>query len=208
MKIDYEFRSLDRWPGDRTTSRKVSPFRASYNDTLKLLQLELNHLRAANVVIQADCDSSQIRNDGMLRSGAKLRGPGVILSFDSKHGPLSYPCDKFANWDCNLRAIALSLEALRKVDRYGVTKRAEQYKGWGRLPPNPSSDSVSVITATFTLLGAAKLTSNKIEKSEYDAVYRAAVLNTHPDHGGDAEAFKQVQEAKEVLDRHFVGGNK
>lgn len=47
---------------------------------------------------------------------------------------LSYPCDSCDNWQHNVRSIALALQALRAVDRYGVTRRAEQYRGWGKLP--------------------------------------------------------------------------
>lgn len=38
-----------------------------------------------------------------------------------------------------------------------------------------------------------------------EGAYKAAVLATHPDHGGDPEKFKQVQDAKETLDRYFEG---
>lgn len=110
--IEYRFRPIDQWPGQHIKPRKKSKFKAHYGDTLKLLERELGYLQARNVVIQADCDERMIRQDGMLRSDARLNGPGVILAFDSKHGPLSYPCDTFTNWDCNLRAIALSLEGL------------------------------------------------------------------------------------------------
>ena len=59
---------------------------------------------------------------------------------------MSYPCDKYSNWQANLRAIALSLEALRAEDRYGVTRRAEQYKGWAKLLP-PNAEFASDIEA-------------------------------------------------------------
>jgi predicted anti-sigma-YlaC factor YlaD len=35
--------------------------------------------------------------------------------------------------------------------------------------------------------------------------YRAAVKKTHPDCGGNAEAFRKVQEAKELLDKFKKG---
>lgn len=44
-----------------------------------------------------------------------------------RRGHLSYPCDTFTTLQDNLRVIALALEALRMVDRYGVTRRGEQY---------------------------------------------------------------------------------
>ena len=58
------------------------------------------------------------------------KGPAVIIAFESKHGPLKYATDVFDHWHANLRAIALGLEALRKVERYGITQRGEQYTGF------------------------------------------------------------------------------
>jgi hypothetical protein len=201
--MHYQFRPIEQWPGPRTRDRQRSRFKASYQDTLRLLERELVHLQATNIVVQADCDESMIRRDGMLRSNAVLRGPGVILSFDSKHGPLSYPCDTYANWDCNLRAIALSLEALRTVDRYGVTKRAEQYQGWAKLPgPKPESPA-SAATAVSVLAEAARCNDSDVRKDRLEEIYRAACRRTHPDIGGDPEAFKRVQAAKDVLDRYW-----
>lgn len=206
MSIDYEFRSLEQWPGERTRSRQKSRFDSLFSATQDLLDSELKHLAAKNVVIQADCDRSEIRLDGRFRANAKMRGPGVILSFDSKHGPLSYPCDKFTTWQDNLRAIALSLEALRKVDRYGVTKRAEQYKGWEKLPPAPNQVATSVEAAAQVLAEIGGGGRNVIlgSREEMLGSYRRAVLATHPDrYPGLVDSFKKVQEAKEVLDRHF-----
>ena len=62
-------------------------------------------------------------------------GPGVVVSYDLPNGSLSFPLRYVLTFDENLRAIGLSLQALRAVDRYGVTKRGEQFTGWKRLPP-------------------------------------------------------------------------
>ena len=86
--MHYQFRPLDRWPGKRSQPRPSS-FRAGWSATIDLLERELSQLRAKNIVLQVDVSADQIRLDGMLRSDARPRSPGVILSFDSKHGPLS-----------------------------------------------------------------------------------------------------------------------
>lgn len=44
-----------------------------------------------------------------------------------------FAVDKFPSWQDNLRAIALGLEALRKVERYGFVKDDEQYTGFKAL---------------------------------------------------------------------------
>ncbi len=136
MQIEITFRPLEKWPGQPTADhrRQRSRFATKYRDTLALLDRELRHLKARAVVIQLDCDPREIRRDGLPRSDARTRGPGVVLSFDSPEDSLSFPCDHFTAWEDNLRAIALALEALRTVDRYHVTRNHEQYRGWSALP--------------------------------------------------------------------------
>jgi hypothetical protein len=149
--------------------------------------------------------------DGMLYAGAKLRSAGIILSFDSKHGPLSYPCDKYSKWQANLRAIALSLEALRAVDRYGVTRRAEQYKGWAKLggPAAPVAFPTTHDAALFIAqhsTGPRSLPGDILQSADhFRAQYREAAARLHPDrNGGDESAFKRLQQAKEILEKHHA----
>jgi hypothetical protein len=206
--MEYQFRPLEAWPGERTRVRKRAQFRAKFSDTVDRLERELHKLGARNVVIQADCDPSEIRLDGMLRSGAKLRGPGVILSFDSKVGPLSYPCDRYLDYQDNLRAIALSLEALRAVDRYGVTRRAEQYRGWAKLPgPGPSANGHESLenAAAFIARNSVSYTREEVLSAAdlFRDAYRQAAAKLHPDrNGGDDAAFKRLQAAREILEAH------
>jgi hypothetical protein len=145
--IEAEFRPIESWPGERTPGyqrKSTGRFRASYQSTLDLLETELAHLGASRIVIETGHRPQDIRLDGWPRANAADPGfPGVVVSFESKHGPLRYFTDVFdrdwsgdpPGWQANLRAIALGLEALRKVERYGIGKRGEQYTGWSALPP-------------------------------------------------------------------------
>lgn len=200
MTLQYQFRPIDAWPTTRTVNRKKSPFQASWGKTLGMLENELGHLQASGVVIQAYVDASKIRNDGMLYASAKPSQPGVILSFNSKHGPLLYPCDTFDDWQANVRAIALSLEALRKVDRYGVTKRAEQYKGFEKLEgPSPADQMNHAAKVLCNAAGYAAVKPEHLNGDFLEQVYRKAATATHPDHGGTDEKFKAVESAYRIL---------
>jgi hypothetical protein len=44
-----------------------------------------------------------------------------------------FAVDVFPTWQANLRAITLGLEALRRVQRYGIVKEDEQYTGFKAL---------------------------------------------------------------------------
>lgn len=193
--MNYQFRPLAAWPTTPTKNRRRAPFGVSFNKTLADLGRELTHLHATHIVIQARVREDDIRLDGMLRAGAKVMGSGIILSFESKVGPLSYPCDTYLEWEGNLRAISLALTALRAVDRYGVTARAEQYKGWQALPP-PTADKRAVALSVIAKLSGWSMPDVLVDP---EGAYRVACARTHPDRGGNAEDFKAVQEAKSAL---------
>ncbi len=126
------------WPGELTprNKRQSSQFKSTLSATLTLLGKEIWHITdsrarrdTAEMLIAIPAGDAW-RLDGKPRANAIPEHPGIVFSIESKHGHLSYPCDNFTTWQANLRAVALALEALRKVDRYGVTKHGEQYRGF------------------------------------------------------------------------------
>jgi hypothetical protein len=178
----YTFRPLPTWPHAVTTPRRYGQFKASWQSTLDLLAFEIDKLDGRNPIIGAGFRESDLRKDGMPRSDRNqtpYMHPGVEISFDSRHGRLTYATDEFTEWKSNVRAIALSLEALRAVDRYGVSKRGQQYAGWAQLAaggPDPERGYLLVKRA-----GSVRL----------------ALMAAHPDHGGDPADFADVQAYRE-----------
>lgn len=198
--MNYTFRPIENWPRPKNKSHKRAVFRSRYGQTLQLLEKELRYIQARKIVIQIDIPESQIRLDGLPYSKARPIFQGVIVSFDSKYGPLRYMTDVFDNWQDNLRAIALGLEALRKVDRYGVTKKGEQYVGWKQLPAGTDSvndlHSAAAFVAEHSDYTPLDILSNDETRKK---AYRIAAAKLHPDKGGDIEEFKKLQKAKEYL---------
>lgn len=201
--IDHQVQlePIDQWPGKRTGFHQSSPFKADLRDTEQLLNRELSMLRAKRVVMQMEITRADLRIDGSLRSGRRIHRPGVILRFDSKHGPVTMPCDKFPQWEDNLRAIALGLEALRKVDRYGISATGEQYRGWQALPgPAPNSVEAELPTVDDAIAFLRKLVSAfRAGEIGAEEALRKAEFLTHPDKGGDPLDFKRVQRCRELL---------
>jgi hypothetical protein len=202
---------IREWPGALTpaSQRRRAPFKAAVWDsytrrsvelssTLELLERELRMLGAREVELLVAIDPKDFRLDGKPRAQAKAAHPGVILSFSASVGQLSYPCDTFTTWQDNLRAIALALEALRKVDRYAVTKRGEQYRGFLAIEARPAAGVVSVQQARSVLFEAA---GGSGDGEPLGAVARRAQRMAHPDTGGDAETFQRVTEAIGFLEQ-------
>lgn len=188
VRLGVTFRPIEGWPVDFTRHRRRSSFSASLTRTVDLLARELRELSARRIVIQLAVDEGALRMDGLPRADARPEHPGIVLSFESKWGPLKYATDEFWTWQDNLRAIALAMEALRKVDRYGVSKRGEQYTGWRAIPA--STDPAAAIQT-------AEQAREVLARYNGDA--RAAIRATHPDTGGDVDEFRRVVKARDLL---------
>jgi len=179
--------------------RKGGSFRTTYATTLRDLEYEAERLGATLVVIQVDADERWIRQDGMLYARAVVDSPAVRVSFESRHGPLSYATDRYLNWVDNLRAIALSLQALRAVDRYGVSSSGQQYRGWLAIEAAPST--MSRVEAADYLCRWAGLGSqvDMLRGGGVMAAYRVAAKRLHPDLGGSEDAMARLNIARDVL---------
>ena len=201
--MKFTFRPIDNWPRQKNKRPKDSPFRSRYSQTTDLLERELDMIGASKVVLQIDLPESQIRTDGLPYSKARTIFQGVIVSFESKHGPLKYLTDSFNDWQENIRAIALGLEALRKVDRYGITKRGEQYTGWKQLPAAVSEKEFESDrhAADFISKHSGVPVDEILDDKEIaKKAYWTAAKKLHTDkEGGDKVLFGLLVKAKELL---------
>lgn len=187
-------------------ARRNSQFSAGWGSTLDLLDRELGYLHATHIVIGMDIDESEIRIDGLPRASAHPRTPAVEIAFDSKYGPLIYRCDAYTaglrnradSWQHNGRAIALTLEALRAVDRYSASAKGEQYRGYRALEAGSNGAShMDRDTAYLLVCGLAHVDPGH-ELDE--ASIRRAKRQAHPDsNDGDRVAWDQLEQALEVL---------
>lgn len=202
----FQIRPLGTWVEPVTDPRPASPFRADWSSTVELLDRETAALGAGAVVLQLDVGEADIKLDGMLRANARPAFPGVRVSFDSSYGPLMYATDRYMDWRANVRAVALSLSALRAVDRYGVTRRGEQYRGWQALGAGPRP-VVPLTAETAAQLLSAEAGGHPTpehvlaDRKARAGAYRRAIRDHHPDRGGDPATFRRLTEARDLLDR-------
>lgn len=226
--MNISFRPIEKWPREMTSSRRRAPFKSGYSSTIALLLRELRMFGYANsctvqsVVLQLAMQESDFKLDGMPRANAKASHPGVIVSFEANKSsynrtnhktehrvtPYAFPCDSFTTWEQNLRAISLALEALRKVDRYGVTKHSEQYTGWRTLPPpQAESPAESPIGSAFRLSQLSGFDQSQImTDSDYARrAYTAACMRWHPDrnNGIQKPEWHELQSVWERVKKHL-----
>jgi hypothetical protein len=182
-----------------------SPFSAAWGSTSDLLDKELRLLGASDVVLQVDIDEADFRIDGQPRANARRLSPGVAISFTTRNaGDLMFTCGRFSRWEDNVRAIALGLEALRTVERYGIVQSDEQYRGWQALPPGtPMPAAKMTVEEAVALLreqsGWRGAFDPYADRIHIDVAYRGAAKRNHPDQGGDPEMFRRITEARDLL---------
>ncbi|MDP8973569.1 MAG: J domain-containing protein [Actinomycetota bacterium] len=176
-------------------------------------------LGAGALVVKLALTDRDIRRDGWPRAKARPEHPGAIIEFDSRHGWLSYHDDKYTDWRDNVRALALTLQALRAVERWGAL-RGEQYQGSrpeleaGR-PGIPAAEDLGDGQHSYTTPSRpAPLTPSRAlvfleehsgtslanaDRANLERAYRQASLRLHPDQGGNPWLFARLQEARALL---------
>lgn len=196
-------KSMDKWTEqDPYDTYHRSPFKATAFKTQRELARELDIIDARNIVLYTMHPPHAIRRDGWVKADRQPPHPGVILEFEKPAGEnqwvkLRFPCNTFGQWEENLRAIALALEALRKIDRYGVVTGA-QYAGFKALPPaeEGTEGQTAEQAAEFIAKSAGmpdaggQVLTNPVFG---DLAYKTAAKLLHPDRGGDEKQFAKLE---------------
>ena len=111
--------------------------------------------------------------------------PGVVAYFSWGDLQVAIPCDRWSRIEHNVQAIALTVKAMRGMERWGAKHMIKaMFTGFKALP----SPKVSK-RAWWDVLGVAKTAGSE----ETNRAYRDLVKKYHPDHGGDSEEFIAVQ---------------
>lgn len=170
------YRPLPVWPYPERPHRHAT-YRSTHGRTLDQLENEVKAVGGSEVIIGLVITEADVRMDGMLRSGAQPTHPGVEVSFEMPDGRRRvFYTDTHRgyakSWQDNLRAIVLGLEALRAVNRYGMTAGHEQYAGFLQLESGPVDRGRRLVEEAGSI--------------------EAALKQHHPDRGGDARAFRDV----------------
>ena len=177
----------ESWP--RTESHKVK--RAQFKDrsvftARRELESEIRKFGGRDLIISSNLE---LKLDGTPRSGQKQPADkGVAVFFERKGEPMALACDVYSSVEDNLWALVRTLEALRQIERDGspaLINRA--FKGFAALPdPNTRQ--------WWEVLGVEKTADNSTIRA---AFIRLAKIH-HPDAGGDAVVFDQVQKAYDM----------
>ncbi len=192
---------IDAWPLQWPISQPRTPrdkradgrFQLTMVRSLGEITRGLHMMGARDVVISSDCP---VKRDGLPYANApEPADPGVAVYFTRKGRPFVLACDQYRKLVWNVRAIAVTLEALRTIERHGSSRMMEQaFTGFAALPAaeehRPWWVVLGVTTRTVTVARAAYLELCKIH---------------HPDVGGDAKRMSEINRAYEEAKADLAG---
>lgn len=191
------------WPiGEPRATRRVrGKFEVQFGRARDELLRELRLLGARDVVISSNVPT---RRDGLPYADApkRLSDPGVAVYWTAERWdaaakryvrtPFVMACDKYDSPVANIRALGLSVEAIRSLERHGTRQlRDRAFSGFAALPAVASPPSRSV---WWRVLG---LSEQPVTEDEVNTAYRARAKHCHPDHGGSDEAMAELNRARD-----------
>ena len=186
----------ERQPRTPPGRRRRGAFKIAFGHSRDALLRELRRFNTRHVVISSNVP---VRQDGYPLGVAREPGdPGIAVYFDryvnAQWVPHVIACDVYDRTKANLRAIGVTVESLRAIERHGSSTMLEQaFTGFAALPPGPTSPATSspAEPAWWETLKVAESASKDVVR----AAYRELAGIHHPDHGGNASAMARINRA-------------
>jgi len=192
VRFEYPLRWLYQQP------RTKNPDRARFgNHSVFMaggyLVDELGRLGVKNCVISSNLQQ-RARGDGFY-ANQRVDDAGVVVYFDLKGKGKAMACDRWDKVEHNLRALYLSVQAIRGLERWGGSEFLDGlFTGFEALP---SSEDFAMSRKNYF--------KGITNKEELATTYRRLVKLLHPDMpGGTAKEFNIMQEQYEKIKRNIV----
>lgn len=159
-------KSFERRNGQfKAEKRAINVERATYR-----LQEQLDKLGAKNATLSTNL-SLNLR--GIPRGDERPSDPGVAVYFSFKGKATVLACDSYMTVADNIAAIAAHIDALRRIDRYGVGTIEQALAGYKALPADTAADWRAVF--------GIPATQNIVTLDDVNREYQRLARQYHPD---------------------------
>jgi hypothetical protein len=167
------------WPTTPKDKREKARFQTTLPAALNNLRRQIELMDGKGLVLSSNYTLGQ----------DNPTDPGVVAYFQYEQAQVAIPCDRWTRLEHNVQAIALTVEAMRGMERWGAKHMIKaMFSGFKMLPaPGEASHWSSVLGVSLTATPA-----------EVKDAYDSLVKKVHPDKpGGSHDAFVPVQRAYE-----------
>jgi len=172
--------------GDRIIEKRRA---LSVAEAAQRLETEIDRLDGAGAILSTNL---RLRLDGVPRvEGREPLDVGAAVYFTLKGQAICLACDRWDRVADNVAALAQHIDALRRIERYGVGKIEQAFRGYLALPPMVSG------VEWWTVLGV----SPNATLDDVEEAFRRRARDAHPDRGGSVETMARLNEAREAARR-------
>lgn len=200
-EVSYATRPIENWTGPPRCLSRSCQYQKKWSQVVHDLKAELGRIGVRTAVLQLDISERDLRNDGELRANARPVSDRVCVSFQHpEQGPLAYPCHTFHDWQANVQAIAMTLEALPEAGRAIVTPGTV-----AAAAPGATLETYSEYLLKMAFPGGYAEEEIAVMIDDPDMlrdVYRTASKNHHPDNGGDIATMALINKARDAIRAH------
>lgn len=136
----------------------------------------------------------QLNSFGHPRADRKMPDdPGVAVYFQLHGKDRVLACDRWDSVAGNMAALANHIDAIRRVDRYGVGTLDQAFAGYDALPP-PGASNRPPWRKVFGIPDDMPVTPSAVSET-----YKELAKQFHPDlQGGSHEAMAMLNEARDA----------
>lgn len=174
--------------------RQAAAFKKSLPEALKNLESQVRLMGGTGLVLSSNCTL------GM----SAPADPGVVAYFKWQGEAMAVPCDRWGTVAANVQAIALTLEAMRSMERWGAKHMIRSLFMGLKALPAPEAGKHWREVLGFPDAGAGVLPG----AAEIEQHFRERAKRVHPDAGpeGSDAAMAELNAAREVALRECGGG--
>ncbi len=223
-----------QWPNNQprtpAPSRERARFKVTLAEAVEDLLVELDRMGDVHsVVITSDLPT---RQDGLPLASGSCDDPGVAVYFVHRGMERVFACDRWDRPAANIRAIGLTLQALRSVERWAASGMVTRvFEGFAALPapaaawaaatpdeilrdiaelaPNPASTPQK---RTWREVFGVRVVNAKANPAlcanALDIIrarYKTLIRTAHPDAGGTNESAAELNVALQEAERELGG---
>jgi hypothetical protein len=161
--------------------------------------------RGSHVVITSDLP---LRQDGLPYANGRCDDPGVAVYWVEQGHERVIACDRWRQISLNMRAIDLSLTAMRALDRWGASEMVDKaFAGFAALPAGPAAAPKKTWKEIFGVEGLQHVLGNAELLAIIKQRHRDRIKLVHPDLGGDPTIAAELNAALDDAERELGGSS-
>lgn len=166
-------------------------FHVAFAKSRDLLLKEIRLLGGCDPILSSNIP---LRRDGLpYANTTQSDDPGVAVYFKYKDKAMCFASDSYRKVEDNMRALALTIAAIRGMERWGASDMMERaFTGFIALPAPMAFDWRDVLGI-----------QTDADWTDVEEAYKRARSAAHPDKGGSPEAFQRVEDSLAAAKQYY-----